>query len=100
MSLSLCNMLSVSVKQPLQSCNISVLVAENQNVKVLVVTKVNDQTPHWFTVYTFECTSHSFIIGIDYIIEKGIVLDFGACDNLLKDHMKSKLKVRSIISYC
>lgn len=28
--------------------------------------------------------------------EKGIVLDFGACNNLLKGHMNSKLKVRSM----
>lgn len=28
--------------------------------------------------------------------EKGIVLDFGACNNLLKGHMKSKLKARSM----
>jgi hypothetical protein len=56
MSLSLYDKLPVSVKQPLQSCNISVLVADNQNVKVLGVTQVKGRTPrgtHWFTVYIF-----------------------------------------------
>ena len=99
MSLSLCDKLPVSVKQPLQSCNISVLVADNQNVKVLGVTQVKGRTPHgthWFPVYIFECTSHPFIIGTDYMIEKGIVLDFGANCNLLNGCMKSKLKVRSM----
>lgn len=43
---SLYNMLPVSVKQPLQLCNISVLVDDNQKVKVLGVTKVKSQTPH------------------------------------------------------
>lgn len=28
--------------------------------------------------------------------EKGIVLGFGACNNLLKGHMESKLKFRSM----
>lgn len=56
MSLPLYNMLPVSVKQSLQSFDISLLVADNKNVKVLGVTKVKGQTPHgthWFTVYIF-----------------------------------------------
>lgn len=99
MSLLLYNLLPVSVKQSLQSFDISVLVADNKNVTVLGVTQVKGQTPHgthWFTVYIFECTSHPFIIGTDYMTEKSIVLDFIACNNLLKCHIKSKLKYRSM----
>lgn len=101
MSLSLYNILHVpvSAKQLLQSCNIFVLFADNQNVKVLKVTKVKGQTPHsthWFTVYIFECNSQQYITETDYMTEKGIVLDFGACNNFLIGHLKSKLKVRSM----
>ncbi|XP_033727599.1 uncharacterized protein LOC117316931 [Pecten maximus] len=79
----------------------SVVVADAQSVKVIGIAQVKGHTPHGyhtFKVYIFQNTSHPFIIGTDYMSEKGIVLDFTSGNYMMSNAMKSKVKVRSVKS--
>lgn len=97
MSAKFYNMIPQICKGPLQQCDISVQVADAQQVKVIGVGKVKGQTPHGnhsFKVHIFENTSHPFIIGTDYMSSKGLVLDFTSGNHMLRTSMKNKVKVK------
>ena len=83
-----------SCKSNFQLSNEVICLANNQSVSVIGTATVkfrpvSSNKSHDIFVYIFKDTSHPFILGIDYMQQSGIVLDFGkACNTAVKPTTK------------
>lgn len=79
MSLSLFESLSDKNKTHVYSCHDSIVLANNQDVKITCTAKVSacvNGCKQMFDVYVLDNTSHPLILGTAYLKTHGIVLNF------------------------